>query len=1256
MDMKQPLSLFLVAILAASAFSVIGITSLPLQKVSAQDVTIETSADDHDGAFFGGLLQVIIEDEDTDDDDDTIDVEVTVESDEGSEATETFTIDDTSDGSQRFEFFLAHTDADDIDPDDPDAAVEQVFLFGEAALDLDVADMALYDSGSIEIQYGDEDPITIDYDESSGQLSVDRTTSYGTTSIVHLMITDQDGNLDPTAVETLTIAEADVADLLDITGASIPDDVDFEETSDNSAIFEAEIQLIADAEGATDPELVFDEEVVSIELTDMVDYNDAGFDDAENDSTDTDEVTIEIDDQDGDMDTIGDLTFGGEIVVSVTDDDQNVDSENDDTIVDGLAVEVGNGCTIADAADCEDEIDLEETDDNTGLFEIDANNNELRITFLDDGTDPTDNNGILEFRAEDIEEDILIEYIDPEADDDADDDTAVVSFTVEISLTPGSLSAPETTGVNDEFTVTLTDPDLNDNPRIVDSYTLELTGTGPFPLTKAGDDYSEIYEFDLELDGDALDFGGDLDSITISETGINTGIFELEIDMEFIADSGNGGDELIIDDGSDLEVQIDDFMADVDDPDEDDVSITIGKPDVAIDFSRDNMPIPPEDDSVTEDGVGTTMITTLIVTDPSRADQSNVEETFDLDFSDDETPGTFVLEIEGDDVNDLTIEDLDGSADSYFGIDADCDGSGADDEAEIVDGVSLCEVFTFEELEETGEATGVFEAELSFTMDGLGTDMTADDWQDAEFTFNYFDDEGEEESGGFTFRGNDGIVTVDQPSAKSGTPITIVVEDNDLNLDDAEIDSFESGDLGDGALLLIETEDDEIAGIDDDTFHETGEDTGIFEATFVIGEDIPISDLVDDEIEQATNVLITFDDEIDSTGGGGDELEVNVPIVSGTGSLQVTPELVGPATTLTILVIDSDLDEDADSIDDYDSTDPNGDDFFISFGSDRSEVNEGSPDLEETGPNTGVFMFELELITDEEACQDDDLDAAEFQAEGGDTDSTIGACPGDLISIRYEDELTGGGGSTTVSEVVEVQAFDPEFVADKDSYAVGDRVTVTISDPDANRDSDIADSLTDIRVRSDSDQVGEELSAIETGRDTGVFRLSFGTTGGTASGSISVNQGDDITVVYTDEFPADFEEEEEDKDFDFVIPVGGGTTDTTTTVTPPEPQDVTGETLDEISAGQQVVLTTNVVNNNAGSQPFVALIEVRDSSGITVYLAWQTGLLPANGQAQVGLSWTAENPGDYTVRTFVISDLASPDVLSKIAETDITVS
>jgi hypothetical protein len=360
--------------------------------------------------------------------------------------------------------------------------------------------------------------------------------------------------------------------------------------------------------------------------------------------------------------------------------------------------------------------------------------------------------------------------------------------------------------------------------------------------------------------------------------------------------------------------------------------------------------------------------------------------------------------------------------------------------------------------------------------------------QDAEFTFTFTNDEGEQESAGFTFRGNDGIVTVDQPSAKSGTILTVTVEDQDLNLDADETDSFESTVGTDDPFLVgIESEDDEVDGGEEQTFEETGDDTGVFTAEFEVGEDIEI--VSDDLSDQASNILITYNDEIDSTGGSGDELEVNVPVVSGTGSIQVTPELVGPATTLTVLIIDSDLDSDANSVQEYDEGDF---DDQVEFASSRNEVDEAIPEIEETGANTGVFMFELELITDAEACADDDLSDDDFRATGGDTDSTIGACPGDLISIRYEDEVTGSGAGATVSEVVEVQSWDPEFVADQESYSIGDRVTVTISDPDANRDPDIADSLTDIRVTSDSDQVGEEFSAIETGRDTGVFRLTFG--------------------------------------------------------------------------------------------------------------------------------------------------------------------
>jgi hypothetical protein len=533
----------------------------------------------------------------------------------------------------------------------------------------------------------------------------------------------------------------------------------------------------------------------------------------------------------------------------------------------------------------------------------------------------------------------------------------------------------------------------------------------------------------------------------------------------------------------------------------------------AVDFSRSVAPIPPEAGSSVAEAIGDTVVTTLIITDSDENEQTDTEDAIDFVFEDDAAVGepSFRVEIDADGT------DKDGTILSA----ADYTGSLLED---------ILPALTTLQLSETGKTTGVFDEELEFVNGGLDSE----DWQDLEVSITYINGDGVELGSCLVFRGNDGRVTAEPSIVKTGSILTITVEDGDLNLDDNEIDHFDSGDLGPAALLLIETEDEEIVGgVSDDTFVETGEDTRIFTATFVIGEDIQISELDGDQVEQATNILITYEDEIDSTGGGGDEVEVNVPVVSSTGSIQVTPQLVGPATQLTILIVDADLDEDATSIDEY--TVPAGqedtDDLLVSFASDRNEVGEASPDLEETGANTGVFMWTLELITDETACQDDDLDNAEFQAEGSDTDATIGACPGDLISIRYEDEATGDGGSTTVSEVVEVQSFDPEFAV-SDDVSAGERVDVIISDPDANRDPDIADSLTDIRVRSDSDQVGEEFSALETGRDTGVFRLSFGTTTGTASGAISVKNGDYITVIYTDDFPADFEEEG-DIDFRF---------------------------------------------------------------------------------------------------------------------------
>jgi hypothetical protein len=531
------------------AASILNVLAFSPDGANAQSVTIQTSADDHDGTFFGGLLQVVIEDENTNDEDDTIEVDITAEADGGNVASDTFIIDDTNDGSQRFEFFIAHTNSDDISPDDPENNLApSVITFGAGAADLDVVDFDLYDSGSIEIQYGDES-VTINYDESSAELNVDRETPYGSTSIVHLFVTDQDGNLDPTDTDSFIVLQADLDLLIGTTGASFVDDVMFEETGDNTGLFEAVLQLTT-VDTALDPELSFSSESVTMVLNDMATYNDVGFDNPENDSTDTSELTIEIDDTDGSMDALADLTFASEIIITIRDDDQNLDSEQQDSIPDALFVEVDS------LAGDSEFLDLEETDENTGVFQIELVNSELRTTFLADGDTPTDNNGVLELRAEDISHDITMGYIDPLSDNSVQE--VVAEIVVALSIVNGTLDLPDTASIDETFAMILVDNDLNDNRRIRDSYTIILDGLGPYPLTRGGSVYGESAQFDIRFEGSSLNFGAPI-PFTFTETAINSGVFIAELDLsEILASAGVEGE-----DGDELEITYKDLMGDV---------------------------------------------------------------------------------------------------------------------------------------------------------------------------------------------------------------------------------------------------------------------------------------------------------------------------------------------------------------------------------------------------------------------------------------------------------------------------------------------------------------------------------------------------------------------------------------------------------------------------------------------------------------------------------------------------------------------
>jgi hypothetical protein len=66
---------------------------------------------------------------------------------------------------------------------------------------------------------------------------------------------------------------------------------------------------------------------------------------------------------------------------------------------------------------------------------------------------------------------------------------------------------------------------------------------------------------------------------------------------------------------------------------------------------------------------------------------------------------------------------------------------------------------------------------------------------------------------------------------------------------------------------------------------------------------------------------------------------------------------------------------------------------------------------------------------------------------------------------------------------------------------------------------------------------------------------------------------------------------------------------------------------------------------------------VRDSSdGTTVLLDWQSGTVKAGSQMQVGILWVPHRAGEYELRAFAITDFDSPEILSQISSSEVTIA
>ena len=96
--------------------------------------------------------------------------------------------------------------------------------------------------------------------------------------------------------------------------------------------------------------------------------------------------------------------------------------------------------------------------------------------------------------------------------------------------------------------------------------------------------------------------------------------------------------------------------------------------------------------------------------------------------------------------------------------------------------------------------------------------------------------------------------------------------------------------------------------------------------------------------------------------------------------------------------------------------------------------------------------------------------------------------------------------------------------------------------------------------------------------------------------------------------------------------------------------------FEHVNVNQQVQISADIANGQDQSQPFVYIVQIRDSDGVIISVTWITGLLNPIQSFSPAISWNPDTSGTYTAEIFVWESLSNRDALSEMVTIKITVS
>jgi len=443
-------------------------------------------------------------------------------------------------------------------------------------------------------------------------------------------------------------------------------------------------------------------------------------------------------------------------------------------------------------------------------------------------------------------------------------------------------------------------------------------------------------------------------------------------------------------------------------------------------------------------------------------------------------------------------------------------------------------------------------------------------------------------------------------------------------------------------------------------FRETGDSTGIFQIVI----EIP-NVLSGDNLERGEEIVLEYTDWGPSGADfvGDEDEDINLTIF--TSNFGATVELDQKVYTWTdkvyITVVAPDHNFDSDLIDEIGETslDP------IKVSTRGKSLK--SYKLVETGTDTGIFTGEV-ILTGFSHDADGDISTG-TATTGFDTSPVTGTSTGGTavgptdgfletddddgitISFEFSEDETVVGSALIRWNIGETQWLEA-------SYPASGTGVVRVVDPDMNLDPESVDNF-DVDVWSDSDAGGIDLTVTETNEATGIFEGTvFFTTFDESSGHrLRVAEGDTITAEYEDNTLPDPYTTADELDITGTSLIG--------TVVPPLERapaanarvvDAFGNALASVGVDQQVQITADLANGQDREQSFAYLVQVQDSNGVTISLAWITGSLAAGQSFSPALSWTPDAAGTYTATVFVWESVNNPTALSPPTSVDISVS